>query len=441
MMKKHHLLLILILLGVAAFFLNDARDLRNRETSASGELKLLRDAAKRSPGAAASSILSPGNRGSRRPAIDPNGFMAELTGILQGGSGGESQERMKEFAERYEKQLASAPLSKLKEICGLLAKEFPLDQEESEQARRIWLGVLGTASRADPAWAFAELDQAASATKAPIEAVLGNFKSWASQDEAPMSRSYATALRKWLDAAQADGRIGPDHPLATELRADIAAAQGDQSTAVTEISRLPDQSQRKAAIDHVRGLQTPEERRQAVEEFGALLEPRVFPQVVQSLADQVGFEAAREILGSASLAPDKHDLAAATIASAKIGPETKDRAAWLLENLRSDDGRALDLFTSSWTQGNHAEAANWIASMQPGPQRDAALKGFIPVAARIDGATAMDWALTISDPLTRNLMYHEAHGEWQESDPEQADAYRKTHQLDREALEAASEGP
>lgn len=208
---------------------------------------------------------------------------------------------------------------------------------------------------------------------------------------------------------------------------------------MTEISRLPDQSQRKAAIDHVRGLQTPEERQQAVEEFGTLLDSRAFPHVVRSLADQVGFEAAREILGSASLAPDKHDLAAATIASAKIGSETRDRAAWLLENLRSDDGRALDLFTSSWTQGNHTEAANWIASMQPGPQRDAALKGDIPVAARIDGASAMDWALTVTDPLTRNLMYHKAHGEWQESDPEQADAYRKSKPLDTDAVMAAGQ--
>jgi hypothetical protein len=439
MMKKHHLLLVLLLLGVAAFFLNDARELRNRESRARGELKLLRDAAKRSPGAAASSALSPGNRGSRPPAIDPKGFMAELMGILQGGPGGDSKELMTEFAERYEKQLASAPLAKLKEICGLLEKEFPLDQEGSEQARRIWLGVLGMASRADPAWAFAELDRAASATKAPIEAVLGNFKSWASRDEAPMSRSYAAALQKWLDAAQADGRIGPDHPLATELRADIAAAQGDRSSAVIQISRLPGQSQRKAAIDHVRGLQTPEERQQAVEELGALLDNRVFPHVVRSLADQVGFDAAREILGSVSLAPEKHDVAAATIASAGIGPETRDRAAWLLENLRTEDPEALGLFSSSWARGNHAEAANWINTLPPGPHRDAALQGYIPVAAGIDGASAMDWALTVTDSLLRNRMYSEAHGKWAQVDPEQADGYRKSHPLDPEALEAASD--
>ena len=76
--------------------------------------------------------------------------------------------------------------------------------------------------------------------------------------------------------------------------------------------------------------------------------------------------------------------------------------------------------------------------MQPGPQRDAALKGFVPVAARIDGATAMDWALTVSDPLLRNQLYCEAHENWKKIDAEQANQYHDTHPLDREALEAAS---
>ena len=181
-----------------------------------------------------------------------------------------------------------------------------------------------------------------------------------------------------------------------------------------------------------------EARRQAMEELSTVLDAHNFPHVVKALTDQQGFDAAREILDSASLTPEKHDLAAATIAGAKIGTETKDRAAWLLENLRSDDGRALDLFTSLWTQGNHTEAANWIGTMQPGPQRDAALKGFVPTAARIDGATAMDWALTVSDPLLRNQLYCEAHENWKETDAEQANQYHDTHPLDREALDAAS---
>jgi hypothetical protein len=64
--------------------------------------------------------------------------------------------------------------------------------------------------------------------------------------------------------------------------------------------------------------------------------------------------------------------------------------------------------------------------------------GFVPAAAKIDGATAMDWALTISDPYTRNIMYCEAHEKWKETDSVQADAYSKSKPLDREAVMAAT---
>ena len=308
-------------------------------------------------------------------------------------------------------------------------------------ARRAWLAIVTQAVKSDPAWAFAKMEEAASMMKAPSGEVLETFKRWSAMDGAIMNPAHASALQKWLDQAEAGGEIDATHPLVAELRAGIAASHGDSSAAVRQISQLPYTSQQEAAIDHLATLQTPEARRQAMQELSTALHPQNFPTFASELAKQHGFDAAREILSTASLTPEKHDLAAAGIASASIGPDTKDRAAWLLENLRTDDPQALGLFSSSWTRGNHADAANWMTTLPPGPQRDAALKGFIPVAARIDGATAMDWALTISDPLTRNLMYHEAHGEWQESDPEQADAYRKTHQLDREALEAASEGP
>jgi hypothetical protein len=293
-------------------------------------------------------------------------------------------------------------------------------------------------ANSDPAWAFAKLDQAASATKAPISAVLESFKRWSSQEGGTMSLTYATALQKWLDAAQADGRIESNHPLVTELRAGIASAQGNSSAAVREISQLSFQSQRQAAVDHLKSLQTPEAQRQAMVELSTALHHQIFPKVMAELTNEQGVEVAREILGSASLTAEKHDLAAAGIAGAKIGPDTKDAAAWLLESLRSEDPRALKTFASEWTHGDYAAAADWVNSLPKGPQRDAALEGFIPAAAAIDGATAMDWAMTISDPLTRNIIYNEAHAKWQQNDPTQANAYRKTKPLDREAVMAAS---
>lgn len=435
-MKKHHFILTLLLAGIAAYLLNESRTLKDGEAIASAELKLLREALEKSPEAAASSFSTGKSR--RTPAIDVAVFTTGLADILKDGPDLANRQRIKEFLTTYEVQLNSAPLSKLKEICGWLEKEFPLDQANPEGAQLVWFGVVRLAAKSDPAWAFAKLEQAASTTQLPIHVQLGMLKNSHDSDGEPMGLAYAAALQKWLDTLQAAGRTEGTDSLVTELRAEIAAAQGDQSAAVKQISQLPHQTQRNAAVEYLQGLPTPEARRKGIEDLSSVLNFYNFTSAVQSLAARQGFDAAREILGSASLTPEKHDMAAASIAAAEIGPETGSRAAWLLDNLRSDDGRALDLFTSSWTRGNHTEAASWIASMQPGPRRDAALKGFIPVAARVDGATAMDWALTVSDPLLRNQLYCEAHENWKQTDAAQANEYHDTHPLDREAVEAAS---
>jgi hypothetical protein len=435
-MKKLQLLLVLLLAGIAAYFLNEGRKLRGSESIASEELNLLREAVKKSPGAAPSSTLA--GKSSRPPAIDTTKFTADLTDILKAGPGPENGKKLEELLIAYRPQLESASLPKLKEIIDFLEKNFPFDQAGTELAQFVWFGAVGGAAKHDPEWAFAKFGEAASTTKIPIDMQLTMLKGLPAQNGEAMSPAHATALQKWLDAAQAAGRIEATDPLVAGLRAEIAAAQGDQSAAVKQISELPSQSQRKAAVDYLKGLPTPEAQRKGMEELSVALDFDGFATAVQSLADQQGFDAARLILSSATLAPDKHDMAAASIASAKIGPETKDRAAWLLENLRSGDHRPLDQFASTWTEGNYTEAANWIATMQPGAKRDAALRGFIPAAARIDGATAMDWALTVSDPLLRNQLYCEAHEKWKKIDAEQANQYHDAHPLDMEALKAAS---
>lgn len=436
-MKKHHILLILLVAGIAAFFLNETRLAKNTEANVKAELTMLRDAVRKSPGRDESSF-SRASSNSRPPSIDPQAFVTDLTAILKSGPEGNLQEHMRGIEERYHKQLASAPLSKLKEICDLIEKEFPLGKEGSKPAGNLWLYVVGMAAKSDPTWAITKLEQGLSAAKAPVGDVPHVLKSWANQHGQPMSLSYATAVQKWLDAALADGRIEPDDPVIVELRAEVATAQGNPSNATQQISKLSLLGQQTAAKNHLKSLQTPEARRQAMEELSTALHHQIFPRFVADLTNEQGVETARELLSSASLTPENHDLAAAGIASAKIGPDTKDAAAWLLESLRSDDPRALKTFTSEWTQGDYAAAADWVNSLPKGPKRDAALEGFIPAAAAIDGATAMDWAMTISDPLTRNIIYNEAHMKWQQTDPAQANAYLKSKPLDQEAVMAAS---
>lgn len=434
-MKQHHVLLLVIFAGIASWGLWQSHELKQSESLVQTELNLLRDAAKRSTGMTPN---TPSGRGSN-PRSSPIDSASLLSSLKVDPSDEEFGQVMQHFADEYGARISSAPLSKLKELCALIEKELPLDQEKNKMARKAWLAMVGEAAKSDPAWALAKLDEASSLIKAPIAGVLETFKRWSTLNEAAMNPAYASALQKWLDKAQAEGRIEPENPLVAELRAGIAAAQGNSSAAVLQISQLPYLRQEKAAIDHVTALQTPEAQRQAIRELSIGLHPQNFPKVVGELANQLGFDAARELLGSADLAPEKHDLAAAGIASADIGPGTRQRAAWLLENLRSEDPQALAEFTGKWAQGNQVEAANWVATLPNGKQRDAALKGFIPAAARIDGATAMDWALSVSDPLMRNMLYCEAHEVWKRTDAEQANRYHDAHPLDRDALEAAGE--
>jgi hypothetical protein len=424
-MKKLHILLILLIAGIAAFFLNELRSLKGRESIAQVELTLLRDAVKKFPGGAASSTLS-GRSSTARPAgIDPKAFVADLTDILKSGSNAGTEERLKELARQYESKLNSAPVSKLKELCELLEKDFPLDQEGLEMARKIWLGVLGMASKSDPSWAITKFEQAAAANKIPTEAMLGTLGRWATQNGEALSLSYAAALQKWLDAAQTEGTIEPNHPLVAKLRSQIATAQGNQSAAVQQLSKLPYLNQQQAAMDYATSLQTPDAQRLAMEELSEALHIQNFPHFVRKLTDQQGYDAARQILDSASLAPEKHDLAAASIAATDIGAGTPAKAKWLLESLRSEDTRAIQEFTDQWTHADYKGAAQWLGSLPEGRQRDSAISSFASVAAKIDGASAVDWALTISDPAQRRSGLEAALQTWRESDPEAANSYLK----------------
>lgn len=421
-MKKHHIILVILLAGIAAFHLNEARVGRITETSVKTELAMLRDAVRKSPRPDGSSFPSKSSN-ARPPVIEPQAFVADLSAILNSGPDGDYRDLMNGLEERYAVQLASAPLTKLKEICELIEKEFPLGQEGSKPAGNLWLFVVGLAAKSDPAWAIAKLDETASSAKAPLGEVLSTLRRWGKQDGESMSLSYAAAVQKWLDAAQADGRIEPTDPVVGELRAEIATARGNQSAAAQQLSTLPFSNQQRAAIDYAATLRTPDAQRQAMEELSNALHIQNFPRFVGKLAEQQGYEATRQVLESASLTPEKHDLAAASIAAAKIGPETPAKAKWLLESLRSDDNRPIVEFADQWAHADYQGAAQWMNSLPPGKQRDAAISGFAPVAAKIDGATAVDWALTLTDPAQRSSSLDEVVRKWKEIDPEAATSY------------------
>lgn len=420
-MKKLTLInvgLVIALASTAGLMLKQGQTLKVQEANLQQELAMLSKAVKHAPSAA---------RPTQRPSLDAAAFTAGLKSVLDGDS---SKEVLNDFLSLHESKLSSASAAQLREIAAWLEQNYPVASKERSLAQMTWDFVMQSLAKSDPAGTIANFERVASKIGTSPVDLLPTLKRMGGE---PMRLTYAAALQKWLDTAHLDATL----PLVAELRASIAAAQGNQSAAVKEIAQLPAASQRDAVVAHAKTLQGPEQSRQALEEFSTSLPYQNYQEFVRSLATHQGIDAAREAVDAAALTAEHHDLTLASIAGASIGPETKERAAWLLAALRSEDHRALADFAAQWSQGDHTAAATWANTLPKGIRRDAALHGLIPVAARIDGATAMDWALTVSDPHIRNQLYSEVHAKWSETDATQANAYRQAKPLDREALMAA----
>ncbi len=431
-MKKHHLILLFLMAGILGILLKQTYDIKQTESQVQTQLNLLRNAIQKSPSHTTSRNV---DRTTRRQSssLDPSAILARLN---VDPSSADFRQQMTDFADDFENLITGAPLSKLKELCTLIEKDFPLDQEKNKMARKVWIAILGEASQSDPTWAFKKLEHATSTVHAPITEALDTVKHWSTIQNNTMGSSYAVALDQWLNQMQSAGKIQADHPLVAALRAEIATSQANTPAAIKHISQLPHSQQQQAAAKFLATTATAMERQQAIQEFSHTLQPQNFTMLASRLAEQQGFDQARDTLTSTTLPPEKFNLAAVGIAAADIGPETAKRAEWLVANLRSDDGSALKEFAGKWTHGNYADAAAWINKMPKGQQRDAALAGFIPAATTIDAATAIDWALTVSDPVLRRQLYQETHATWQAIDAQRANEYKQHHQLDHEAANA-----
>ncbi|MEY3897410.1 MAG: hypothetical protein RLZZ214_2931, partial [Verrucomicrobiota bacterium] len=83
--------------------------------------------------------------------IDIDGF-GELAGVRPGVK---TDKRIGEFEKKYRAKLTSATLRECKEICDLLEKNLKFDQEDSEIAGDLWLLMLESAAKSEPAWTIA----------------------------------------------------------------------------------------------------------------------------------------------------------------------------------------------------------------------------------------------------------------------------------------------
>ena len=324
------------------------------------------------------------------------------------------------FLFQSKSRLAGLPGDELKQICNDLEKDG-LDDIEL----LFWGSVVEAAARSDPAWAISNIAQIISTkvTDEPQQRVLHELGKGGSFGSQCWSTAYAEALDDWLDKAEADRRLqGMETPIAT-LRFDTALATGDLPGAVARLGQLSADEQKIRAADLAQAAHESGQSRRMIEDISATAEPVVLETFSRELTTRSGFENTRTQLAAAELTPEKHDLAAAGIASANIGPETPARARWLLESLKADTPAAVIWFSENWTQVDHKSAGQWLAGLPQGAARDAAIAGFAPQAAKLDGATAVEWALGVSDPALRETTLRSVVRTWTQREPQAAAGY------------------
>lgn len=191
-----------------------------------------------------------------------------------------------------------------------------------------------------------------------------------------------------------------------------------------------DYLERSALNQLMEAVTTREDQRLVLEQAGKSADQPIFFMLARALADKSTFEANLDLLSRAELTPEKHDLAAAAIACAKIDDDTPACAAWLLNTLQTEQTEPITHFATSWTEGDFRAANTWVNSLPQGRPRDAAVAGFAPVAARLDGASAVDWALTINDPAQRQSTLDAVSRTWKTREPAAAAAYLRDNGIE-----------
>jgi len=428
-MRKFHALLILLFVVIGVLLHRSGTSVRDAESTLHEELKILRAAANHLAAGGTARPLRP-----RTAAFDEAGFLADVAELdINSMDPNTARQAMQSFEAKYAAALTACPAPKLKEICEALEKSGVIGEQG-----KIFALLCAHIAKSDPAWAVTKLDRLLTSQNAPPEALLQMFGRRGLLAQGNWNAAYAAAAEQWLKSAEADGRLQGKETGVAALRADIAAAKGELVSAGKQLAQLPHLMQADAAMHLAASLKSTPDRRHAMEQASTALQPRNFQQFASALAENAGFDAARESLNGAQLTPENHDLAAASIAAAVIDPDTKSKAVWLMEALRSEDPRALRTFAETWAHGDYNEAARWMNTLPAGAKRDAAVSGFARAAAKIEGASAADWAHTIADPLQRNRALSEVQSVWSTQDPAAAESYFKVKPIDAAALEAAT---
>ncbi|MES2982801.1 MAG: hypothetical protein V4727_10850 [Verrucomicrobiota bacterium] len=421
-MKRIQLILVISFAIAAVVLLWQNNQLRGQESS-------LREKMAGNSKPAATGFAADGSRETRhsnrpsRPrdvALDPDRLIAGYNKLLD--ERGYSVEGIREIVRD---QAGSASNAEILKVCERI-KESGLKDMPQELVLAMLLSHI---AKSDPSLAFNEFDKFKTAQArrgAGIYHQLAEFRKDSEIAYGNWNPEYAAALGEWLDSAQEAGRLKDnDKKLAANTRCDIAILLGDLSGAAEQIAMLPPDEQSGRSAQLAKAAVTPELRRNLIEQLNTPAGSSAIQEIALSFSRDAGFEATRDLIEQANLTPENHDLAAGGIAAANFGPEAPARAAWLLESLKSEKTGVVSNFASSWAHADQMAATQWLNSLPTGKNRDAAVAGFAPAAARLDGASAVDWALTVSDSVQRDSTLKAVIQTWHRKEPEAASAYLK----------------
>lgn len=108
-------------------------------------------------------------------------------------------------------------------------------------------------------------------------------------------------------------------------------------------------------------------------------------------------------------------------------------AAWLSDLPVGDplkNNAATETLLHEWTRTDSVAASTWLSEQAPGPQRDAAIKGFIQSIQAHAPEAATLWSNAISEPDARIRNLAESLELWHASDPNAAAEWIQTTELE-----------
>lgn len=149
-----------------------------------------------------------------------------------------------------------------------------------------------------------------------------------------------------------------------------------------------------------------------------------------------------EILAFLAKAPDEAARLYSLQRTALESAENPEKALHLMAGLPDEPRReALQKFGQIRAGESLMKTSEWLLTLSDGPDKDAAIRGFAPVLAKEEAASAMIWASSITDPNARTQLLGTLGQAWLQKAPDTArqwlNSSDKLTDADRAAIAAA----